>query len=158
MKDKSTVYAFKSGQRRRQAGGGQQLTRKHSKGRKSISNVGGLRNMTIGVAFAYLEHQDPQDPTKTNNFRGAFPAGLKRQMCSLLAVGNGEAEGNGAVSPATISRYMESVDNWLGNRKYKEEIQPHFEAMMGLGISFEAAKPHIESGNLEFYKSPDWSI
>ena len=76
----------------------------------------------------------------------------------MLAVGNGEAEGNGAVSPAMISRYMESVDNWLGNRKYKEEIQPHFEAMMGLGISFEAAKPHIESGNLEFYKSPDWSI
>ena len=59
----------------------------------------------------------------------------------------------GAVSPATISRYMESVDNWLGNRKYKEEIQPHFKAMMELGISYEAAKPHIESGNLEFYKS-----
>ena len=48
---------------------------------------------------------------------------------------------------------MESVDNWLGNRKYKEEIQPHFKAMMELGISYEAAKPHIESGNLEFYKS-----
>ena len=41
----------------------------------------------------------------------------------------------------------------LGNRKYKEEIQPHFKAMMELGISYEAAKPHIESGNLEFYKS-----
>ena len=109
--------------------------------------------MTIGVAFAYLEHQDPQDPTKTNNFRGAFPDGLKKQMCALLAKGNGEAEENGAASPATISRYMESVDNWLGNRKYKEEIQPHFKAMMELGISYEAAKPHIESGNLEFYKS-----
>ena len=41
----------------------------------------------------------------------------------------------------------------LGNRKYKEEIQPHFKAMMELGISYEAAKPHIESGNLGFYKS-----
>ena len=36
---------------------------------------------------------------------------------------------------------------------HKEEIQPHFKAMMELGISYEAAKPHIESGNLEFYKS-----
>ena len=69
------------------------------------------------------------------------------------AASHPEAEENGAVSPATISRYMESVDNWLGNRKYKEEIQPHFKAMMELGISYEAAKPHIESGNLEFYKS-----
>ena len=45
---------------------------------------------------------------------------------------------------------IQAVANGGGD---KEEIQPHFKAMMELGISYEAAKPHIESGNLEFYKS-----
>ena len=45
------------------------------------------------------------------------------------------------------------ADGGSSNSGHKEEIQPHFKAMMELGISYEAAKPHIESGNLEFYKS-----
>ena len=31
-------------------------------------------------------------------------------------------------------------------------------SVSSFGISYEAAKPHIESGNLDFYKSPGWSI